>query len=281
MSEVARGGASRAQPHSLLHDTPAAAPSPQHFLLQGEGQKHPQPQWQCAPTPRAAQVAAPLRAPLAWQGSVCCPGAMGGLCLLQTGRRFVPWEERMGARAEWRSGTVAPGGQCATTPGTCRMLRWHAGSWAAAPQCLLFMRLRLGRGQAPSGWSRWSAGVQSHLCRTAGPGLETVVPAGIRRTLVCAAPVSGRAGTPHGGIGKEPGQAFSLLGPRMAPELLRARPSLQSMGAWCQVGSSLCGAGCPPASAHRALQPPGPSPGLPAPYCPQPRAGPWALSRPP
>ena len=185
----------------------------------------------------------------------------------------------MGAQAEWRSGTAAPGGWCATTSGTCGMLRWHAGSWAVALQCLPWTRLHLGRGRAPSGWRRWSAGGQSHLCRTAGPGLGTVVPVGIRRTLLYAARVSGRAGMPHGGIGKEVGQAFSLLGPIMAPELLRAWLSLQSMGAWGQVGSSFCGAGCPPDSARGALQLPGASLGLPTPSCPWPRAGPWALSQ--
>ena len=56
-----------------------------------------------------------------------------------------------------------------------------AGSWAVALRCLPWPRLRLGRGQDPSGWSRWSAGARSHLCRLAGPGLGMAVPAGIRK----------------------------------------------------------------------------------------------------
>ena len=161
------------------------------------------------------------------------------------------------------------------------MLRWHAGSWAVAPRCLPCMRLRLGWGWAPSGWSRWSAGGQSRLCRTAGPVLGTAVLVGIRKMLPCAAQVSGRAGTPCLGLGRELGKALHPLGPGVGPDLPRAGTFLWSAGDWCQLGSSLGGSGRPLATACGTLQPQGyPLACLCLPAClPEQRR--WALSRPP
>uniref|UniRef100_A0A8B9T1A5 Uncharacterized protein n=1 Tax=Anas platyrhynchos TaxID=8839 RepID=A0A8B9T1A5_ANAPL len=108
--------------------------------------------WLHAPTPPAAQV-----------GSCpcTCPPHLAGLSQLswchgtslppQTGRRSALWEARTAARAEWRSGTAAPGGRCVTMPGTCGMPRWRAGSWAVAPRSMPWARLLLERGRAPCG----------------------------------------------------------------------------------------------------------------------------------
>uniref|UniRef100_A0A5F4VW63 Uncharacterized protein n=1 Tax=Callithrix jacchus TaxID=9483 RepID=A0A5F4VW63_CALJA len=101
---------------------------------------------------------------------------------------------RTAALGAWSSGTRALGAPCATTPGTWRMRRWCAASWAVVPPSPPWGPPPLALAPGRCGWTRWAAGAARGPCGTAlrsGGDAETVR---TRRMRACAAWVSGDGG---------------------------------------------------------------------------------------